>query len=39
MLLNIIPQTYYADLFLAAALISVLLIGIMGIAIFIFPFQ
>ena len=34
MLLNIIPQTYYADLFLAAALISVLLIGIMGIVLY-----
>ena len=31
MILNVIPQTYYADLFLVASLISVLTIGILGI--------
>lgn len=34
MILNVIPQTYYADLFLVASLISVLTIGILGIVLY-----
>lgn len=34
MILNIIPQTYFADLFLVASLISALTLGILGIVLY-----